>query len=86
VTTLDHAPPDWKVTTGYRILLAAGWAALLLACSGALLAVLLRVPVAWWLAVGSALLAIGAAAFLPEPVPAEMITGNRNHIASRDEL
>ena len=74
--------PDWKVTTGYRLLLRAGWGVLALAVQGAVLALALGVPGAWWMAAGLATLALLLVALLPEPVPAEMITGRRTRINS----
>lgn len=71
---------DWKVTTGYRVLLLAGWGALALAVLWASLAAALGVPGGWWLAAGSAVLALLVVALLPEPIPREMITGRSNHI------
>ncbi len=74
--------PDWKVTAGYRLLLRAGWGVLALAVHGVVLALALGVLGAWWMAAGLALLALLVVALLPEPIPAEMITGRRNHIDS----
>jgi ABC-type spermidine/putrescine transport system permease subunit I len=79
--TITRAP-DWKVTTGYRLLLRAGWGALALAVYGAVLALALGVPGAWWMAAGPASLALLVVMLLPEPVPAEMITGRKNRIDS----
>ncbi len=73
---------DWKVTTGYRWLLRAGWGALALAVYGVVLALALGAPEAWWMAAGLASLALLVVMVLPEPVPAEMITGGKNHINS----
>ena len=74
--------PDWKVTTGYRLLLRAGWGALALAVYGVVLAVGLGVARAWWMAAGLAAVALLVVMILPEPVPAEMITGRKNRINS----
>jgi ABC-type spermidine/putrescine transport system permease subunit I len=82
VTTLHHAP-DWKVTTGYRVLLVVGWSAFALALYVAVVALALGLPSAWWIAGALALTALGTVVFLPEPVPAEMIVGGRNRIDSR---
>lgn len=79
--TATHAP-DWKVTTGYRLLLRAGWGALALAVYGVVLAVGLGVARAWWMAAGLAAVALLVVMILPEPVPAEMITGRKNRINS----
>ena len=82
MTVLDSTP-DWKVTTGYRIMLAAGWSAFVLAAYLAVVASVLSFPVVWWVAGGFATLALAMSVLLPEPVPAEMITGSRNHIDGR---
>jgi ABC-type spermidine/putrescine transport system permease subunit I len=82
VTTFERAQ-DWKVTAGYRIMLAFGWSALALAAYVAVVALVLGLPVAWWIAGGLALAAIVTVVFLPEPVPAEMIVGGRNRIDPR---
>ena len=79
VTTLDRAP-DWQVTAGDRIMLALGWGALVPALYVAVVASVLGLPGAWWLAGGLAAASITTVVFLPEPVPAEMITGSHNRI------
>jgi ABC-type spermidine/putrescine transport system permease subunit I len=79
MTTLDRAR-DWKVTTAYRLLLQAGWGALALALFGAVSAVVIGVPGAWWMAAGLALVALLTVVALPDPVPAEMITGRVTRI------
>jgi len=82
VTTVDRTA-DWKVTVGYRMLLQVGWGVLALAVFGAVVAVLVGAPGAWWMAAGLALLVLLLVAFLPEPVPAEMLTGRRTRIDTR---
>ena len=84
MTVLDRAP-DWKVTTGYRVMLAAGWSAFILAVYLGVVATVLGFPTVWWVAGGFAVLALITVAFLPEPVPAEMITGGRNRIDGRSD-
>mgnify|MGYP001828403350 CR=1 FL=1 len=82
MTTLSH-DRDWKVTTGYRVLLRMAWGLVALAVYGGVVAILVGVADAWWLAVGAAGLALVMGAMLPEPVPAEMLTRHRQHIDSR---
>ena len=82
VTTLQHAS-DWKVTAGYRVMLAFGWASLALALGVAAAALVLGIPSVWWIAGLLALAALGTTTFLPEPVPADMITGGRNRLDPR---
>ena len=83
MTTADHVavrPRDWKVTTGYRVLIKVGWAAMVVALYGAAVAVVVGMPGAWWIAAGMAAVALLVGAFIPAPVPRELITGGRNHI------
>ncbi len=82
MTVLDRAP-DWKVTTGYRVMLAVGWGAFMLAAYLAVVAAVLEFPEVWWVAGGFAAIALLTSALLPEPVPSKMITGARNHIDGR---
>jgi len=82
VTTIERAA-DWKVTVGYRMLLRVGWGLLALAIFGGVVALVVGAPGAWWMAAGLALLAMLVVALLPEPVPAEMITGRRTRIDTR---
>ena len=82
MTVLEHVP-DWKVTTGYRVMLAAGWSLFVLAAYLGVVATVLGLPAIWWIAGAFAVLALITVAFLPEPVPAEMITGGRNRIDGR---
>ena len=82
MTVLEHVP-DWKVTTGYRVMLAAGWSLFILATYLGVVATVLGFPTIWWVAGAFAVLALIVVALLPEPVPAEMITGGRNRIDGR---
>ena len=82
MTTIERAA-DWKVTVGYRMLLRVGWGLLALAIFGGVVALVVGAPGAWWMAAGLALLAMLVVALLPEPVPAEMITGRRTRIDTR---
>ena len=82
MTTVDRAA-DWKVTVGYRMLLRVGWGMFALAVYGAIVALVVGAPGAWWMAAGLAVLALLVVAFLPEPVPAEMLTGRRTRIDTR---
>ena len=87
MTTADHLvgrpPTDWKVTTGYRVLMKVGWLAIGLALYGAAVAVVVGIPEAWWVTFGMACVALIVSVVMPEPVPREMITGGRNHIDGR---
>jgi ABC-type spermidine/putrescine transport system permease subunit I len=83
MTTNAHAAGrDWKVTTGYRVMLRVAWGVLTLSVYGAVVAVVVGVPGAWWMAAGLAALAMLVAALLPEPVPADLITEARSHLDS----
>jgi hypothetical protein len=82
VTTADFAR-DWKVTTGYRVLLKVAWVLVMMAITVAVLAAVDGVSAGWWAAAGLALLALIVGGLLPEPLPAEMITGGRNHVDCR---
>jgi len=54
-----------------------------LAVYGAIVALVVGAPGAWWMAAGLAVLALLVVAFLPEPVPAEMLTGRKTRIDTR---
>ncbi len=82
MTTADFAR-DWKVTTSYRVLLKVAWGFVLFAILVAVLAALDGASVGWWAAAGLATLALIMGAMLPEPLPAEMITGSHNHFGRR---
>ena len=86
MTTAEHAAgrkPDWKVTTGYRIMIKVGWTAVLLALYGAAAAVVVGIDGAWWATAGMAAFALLVGALIPAPVPRELITGNHNRINPR---
>jgi hypothetical protein len=87
MTTADHAagrrPTDWKVTTGYRVLIKVGWTAVALALYGAVVAVVVGLDQGWWAAAGAAAFALLVGALMPAPVPRELITGGHNHIETR---
>ena len=72
--------PDWKVTTGYRILVRIGWAATTLAVYMAAVALILGSSRAWWLVVALAASAILTGLLLPEPVPSDMLDGSRRMV------
>lgn len=80
MTAHPSAPRDWKVTTGYRVLVKIGWGATGLAVYLGVAASLLGVQGVWWIVAGLAVAAILVGMLLPEPVPREMITGHRNRI------
>ena len=83
MTTADQGagrPRDWKVTTGYRILIKVGWTAMILALYGTAVALVVGMRGAWWMAAGMAALALLVGIMIPAPVPREWITGGRNHI------
>jgi len=75
-------PRDWKVTTGYWVLIRVGWAAMALALYGAAVAVIVGIDSAWWMAAGMATFALLIGVLIPAPVPRELITGGRNRIDS----
>ena len=79
VTTHTHVP-DWKVTTGYRVLVRIGWGATALAVYMAAVALIFESSRAWWLAVALAASAILTGLLLPEPVPGDMLNGSRTMV------
>lgn len=81
--TTAALPRDWKVTTGYRLLLRAAWAMLGLAVLLGGAGWALGRPGAWWASAGLALAALLTVLLLPEPVPSDMITGRRTRIETR---
>ena len=83
MTTQSTRLPDWKVTTGYRVLVKIGWGIVILATYLAGAASILDAIAVWWMVVVLALVAILTVLLLPEPVPREMITGPKNHIEAR---
>jgi hypothetical protein len=81
VTTTAHAAQrDWKVTTGYRVMLRIAWAVLILSVYGGAVAVVVGFRGAWWMAAGLAALAMLLTSMLPEPVPADLITEARSRL------
>jgi hypothetical protein len=81
VTTTTHAAgPDWKVTTGYRVMLRIAWCMVILSVYGAGVAVLVGFRGVWWVVAGLAASAMLVAALLPEPVPADLITEARSRL------
>jgi hypothetical protein len=73
---------DWKVTTGYRILLRIGWAAIARAIYCATAAAVLDSMGVWMLVAGLALGVMLLVGVLPEPVPRDLIIGRRNWVGS----
>lgn len=84
MTTADRVagrpPLDWKVTTGYRVLIKVGWSAVALALYGAAVAVVVGIASAWWITAVMAAFALLVGALMPAPVPRDLITGGRNRI------
>lgn len=74
---------DWKVTTGYRVLLRIGWGVMVLAVYLAGAAAVLDSAGVWWMVAGLAVGAIGLVAFLPEPVPRDQLVARRNSVDPR---
>ncbi|OFW67322.1 MAG: hypothetical protein A2Z12_06355 [Actinobacteria bacterium RBG_16_68_21] len=72
--------PDWKVTTGYRVLIKVGWGVTALAVYLAAAATFLGAVGIWWIVAGLATAALLVGLLLPEPVPREMIIGPANRI------
>ncbi len=73
------------MTIAYRLLLQVGWGALALSLFGAVSAVVIGAPGAWWMAAGLAAFSLITVVVLPDPVPAEMITGRVNRITPEHE-
>ncbi len=74
---------DWKVTTGYRILLRIGWAAIAVALYFATAAAMLDSMGAWMVVAGLAIAVMVLVGVLPEPVPRDLIIGRRNWVGSK---
>jgi len=87
MTTADHVagrlPRDWKVTTGYRVLIKVGWLAIGLALYGAAVGVVIGIEEGWWAAAGLSGFALLVGVLIPAPVPRDLIVGGRNHIDTR---
>lgn len=81
MTTRVHQ--DWKVTTGYRVLLRTGWAVMGLALYLAGAAAVLDSSSVWWMVAGLAVGALGLVAVLPEPVPKDQLVARRNQVDPR---
>jgi hypothetical protein len=79
VTTQTHSA-DWKVTTGYRILVTVGWGATALAAYLAAAAFILGSDRVWWVVAALAASAILVGLLLPEPVPRDMLNGHRTMV------
>ncbi|MDX1689537.1 MAG: hypothetical protein R3290_00800 [Acidimicrobiia bacterium] len=73
--TTSQLAPDWKTTAGRRIALRLSATLVALSAYAALIAVVLDATGAWWAVAGLALAAMVLAAFAPEPVPSDLITG-----------
>lgn len=71
---------DWKVTTGYRVLVKVGWGATVLAIYLAAAAVILKSVTVWWMVAALAAGAIVVGLMLPEPVPHDMLNGHRTRV------
>lgn len=71
---------DWKVTTGYRILVNIGWATIVMAVYFATAAAVLDSVGVWWIVVGLAVGVMLLSSVLPEPVPRDLITGTNNWV------
>jgi hypothetical protein len=71
---------DWKVTTGYRMLLRVGWGVIVLAVYLAGAAAVLDSSTVWWIVAALAIGAMAVSAALPEPVPRDEITGRRTWV------
>ncbi len=83
MTTHTTRVPDWKITTGYRVLLKMGWAGIDLAHYFAVAASILDATAIWWVVAGLAIVVIVTSLLLPEPVPRDMITGGPHLIDTR---
>ena len=82
MTTHVTRVPDWKITTGYRVLVKIGWGVIVLAVYFAGAASILG-AVIWWIVAGLAIIVILTTLLLPEPIPRDMITGGTHHIDAR---
>lgn len=85
MTTHTTRIPDWKITTGYRILVKIGWAVIVLAVYFAAAASILDATAIWWIVAGLAVTVILTSMLLPEPVPRDMITGSPHLIDTRHQ-
>ena len=80
VTVQTVRSPDWKVTTGYRVLVKLGWAAIALAVYFAAAAFILGSVRVWWMVAALAASAILVGLLLPEPVPRDMLNEHRTMV------
>lgn len=80
VTVHTSHQADWKVTTGYRVLVKVGWGATVLAIYLAAAAVILESVTVWWMVAALAAGAIVVGLMLPEPVPHDMLNRNRTQV------
>lgn len=71
---------DWKVTTGYRVVLRLGWGVIVLALYLVGAAAVLDSTRMWWAVAGLAAGAMCLSALLPEPVPRDQIVGRRTWV------
>jgi len=71
---------DWKVTTGYRIMLKIGWAAISMAIYFAAVAAVLDSMSVWWIVAGLALGVMLLVSALPEPIPRDFLIGSRKWV------
>ncbi len=83
MTTHVTRVPDWKITTGYRVLVKIGWGVISLAVYFAGAASILDAAVIWWIVAGLAIIVILTTLLLPEPIPRDMITGGSHRIDTR---
>lgn len=74
---------DWKVTTGYRVLLRVGWGVMGLAVYFAAAAAVLDSSGVWWAVAALAVGALLLVSVLPEPVPRDHLVARRNTIDPR---
>jgi hypothetical protein len=75
--------PDWKVTTGYRVLLHVGWIIISSAVSLVAAAAVFDLSGTWWMVAGLAAGVLGLVTMLPEPVPRDQLVARRNRIDPR---
>lgn len=74
---------DWKVTTGYRVLLRVGWGVMGLAIYFTAAAAVLDSASVWWMVAALAAGALWLVSILPEPVPRDHLVERRTAIDSR---
>lgn len=74
---------DWKVTTGYRVLLRVAWGVMGLAVYFTVAAAMLDSASVWWMVAALAAGALWLVSILPEPVPRDHLVERRTAIDSR---